>query len=592
AAALRVLHAALDAGLTFIDTADSYCVDADEVGHSEGLIREALEVWPGDRDRVVVATKAGLVRPGGAWRPDGRPEHLRASCEASLRRLGVDALDLFQLHTVDPKVPFEESLGAMVRLLEEGKVKRLGLCNISVDQLEAARALTSIHAVQNLCSYLDKAALERGLALRCHELGITFIAHSPVGGHGGVERADRNKALVEVAKRHGATARQIALAWLLHMGPSIVPIPGATRTESVASTVGAAEIALGDDDLEILASNRRAFAREVRPRLWATAPAASEAADREVVLFIGPPAAGKSSRVAPYLDRGYQRLNRDAEGGRLDDLVPKMAAAIDQGQRAFVLDNTYPTVKSRKKVLELAQRHHLPVRCVWLDVPLAEALYNACLRMLERHGRILGPKELPRAAKDDPNMLPPAAIYRFFQLFEEPSQDEGFSTIERVAFERRVAADMTQKALVLDYDGSLRRSTGPAPFPLQPDDVEILPGRKEVLDRYVADGYLLLGVSNQSAIGKGQLTDAVARACFDRTHELLGHTIDVRYSPDPSSNMGVWSRKPMPGLGVDLIEHYRLDRAACIMVGDLESDREFARHCGFQYRDAADFFGG
>lgn len=594
AAALRVLHTALDAGLTFIDTADSYCLGAEEAGHNERLIREALEVWPGDRQKVVVATKAGLVRPGGAWRPDGRPEHLRAACEASLGHLGVEALDLLQLHAVDPKVPFEESVGELARLHEEGKIRRIGLSNVSLEQLEQALEITGVHTVQNACSYLDKAMLEKGLVLRCHELGITFIAHSPIGGHRGVERADRNRALLQVAERHEATPRQIALAWLLHMGPSILPIPGASRPETVSATVGAASITLDDEDLEMLASGKRAFARELRPKLWAAASAASgasKAVAEEVTLFIGPPAAGKSDRVQPFLDRGFLRLNRDTHGGRLDDLVPKMAAAIDQGQRAFVLDNTYPTRKSRRAVLELARRHHLPVRCLWLDVPLPEALYNACLRMLGRHGRILDPRELQRAAGSDPNMLPPAAIYRYFQLFEEPQPDEGFAAIERIAFERRVADDMTQKALVLDYDGSLRRSRGPAPFPQHPDEVEILPGRKQVLERYRSEGYRLLGVSNQSAIGKGQISEETARACFERTHELLGLEIDVRFSPHATSNIGVWSRKPMPGLGVQLIEEHRLDRAATIMVGDLESDREFARHCGFQYRDAVEFFG-
>ncbi|MEM9598304.1 MAG: aldo/keto reductase, partial [Acidobacteriota bacterium] len=416
AVAIAVLHAAWDAGVTLVDTADSYCLDADEAGHNERLIRKALDAWGGDRDRVSIATKAGLIRPGGRWLPDGRPEHLRASCEASLRNLGVEALDLFQLHTPDRRVPFADSVGELARLAEEGKVRAVGLCNIGLPQLDEARDLVTVASVQNGCSYFDTAPLRSGLLERCAELGIPFLAHSPLGGHRKAERVGRDKALAAVAERHGATAHQVALAWLLSLGPGILPLCGATRASSVTASAAAASLSLGVDDLALLDVDKRAAAGPIRGRLqssaWAaeTPAAAAEAPgpQAEAILVMGPPGAGKTRYVEPLVERGYVRLNRDLEGGKLDDLVPKMAAELDAGRRSFVLDNTYPTRTSRRRVLDLAKRRGLAAVGIRIDAPVEEALFNACLRMLDRHGRILSPDEIRQLSKADPNMLPPA----------------------------------------------------------------------------------------------------------------------------------------------------------------------------------------
>lgn len=609
-AAVALIHRALDAGVTLFDTADSYALDSAEMGHNERLLARALKSWSGDRDGITVADKCGLTRPGGKWRPDGRPEHLRAACEASLKHLEVETLDLLQLHVVDPKVPLADSVGELARLREEGKVRHVGLCNVQEAQIREAQALVPVASVQNGVSYFDKAALEKGLVGFCAEQGIPVIAHSPVGGHAGVGRAARNKAITAVAKDLGVEPGQVALSWLLHTAPGLIPIPGATRSQSLDWNLQAVELRLSAEHLARLdAGKRRSWALDLRRRLWApsddgpVSEARLGAGDRssqvrssggrssgEVVLFVGPPAGGKTSRVQPFLDDGYRRLNRDQLGGRLRDLVIKMASAIGQGERRFVLDNTYPTRRSRGEILDLARRHGLPVRCVWIDTSTEEALFNACCRMLDRQGKILAPAEVVRLSKDDPNMLPPAAIFYYFQRFEEPTVEEGFVAVERVTFERRLPADYTGRALLLDYDGTLRRSTGPAPFPLKPEEVEILPGRKEVLDRYVAAGLQLLGVSNQSAVGKGQLSREQVEACFKRTNELLGHDIPVLYSPHAADRAGVWDRKPMPGMGVQWIRERRLDRSRCLMVGDLESDELFARNCGIPYRDQAELF--
>src|SRR5215510_13787675 len=158
--AIEVLHAAFDGGVTFLDTADAYCLDDSDVGHNERIIARALATWSGDRSRIVVATKGGLTRPNGQWVPDGRGRHLRSACEASLRALGVERIDLYQLHAPDPRVPLATSVRALARLKDEGLVARIGLCNVNVSQIAEARRITEISAVQvELSVWQDESVL-------------------------------------------------------------------------------------------------------------------------------------------------------------------------------------------------------------------------------------------------------------------------------------------------------------------------------------------------------------------------------------------------------------------------------------------------
>ncbi len=568
---LAVLQAALDAGVTLIDTADSYALDEGDVGHNERLI--ARVKTPALR----VATKAGLRRPGGKWVPDARPEHLRARCEQSLENLGVDALDLLQLHVVDPEVPLADSVGELARLREEGKVRHVGLCNVKQAQVEEALGIVPIAAVQNHLSVQRPGDL--ALAAWCHARDIAYLAHSPLGGHARVGRLGADGALDRVAAKHGASVHRVALAWLLSLGPRIVPLVGARRLESLRDSTRLLQ--LDDDDLARL-DRGRADAGEVRSQTWRAGPP-------EIVLIMGCPASGKTSRVRGFTERGYVRLNRDEVGGKLDDLLPLLERGLDAGERHFVLDNTYPSSQSRAGVLQLGQRHDVPVRCVHIDIPEGEALFNASKRMLARQGRLLDPDEITRASKLDPNLFPPMAIYAFQRNYEAPSQAEGFAEVETVPFVRR--PEGTRRALILDYDGTLRDSLGGAPFPRTPDEVALRPGVKATLQRYAAEGWKLLGVSNQAGIARGDLTREQAEACFARTNELLGLDIDVRYCPHPSGAVRCWCRKPMPGLGVALIQEHGLRREDCVMVGDRDSDVDFARNLGVQYRTEAAFFG-
>src|SRR3954465_14976366 len=176
---IRTIHAALDAGVNLIDTADAYCKDGDEVGHTERLIAKALQ---GRYDDVIVATKAGHTRPGGAWEIDGRPEHIRAACEASLKALGTDRIDLYQYHRPDPNVPYAETVGAFKELQDEGKVRWIGLSNCNLEQLEEALGVAEIVSVQNQLSLDFTSPLEKGEVELCERHGIAFLPWSPLGG--------------------------------------------------------------------------------------------------------------------------------------------------------------------------------------------------------------------------------------------------------------------------------------------------------------------------------------------------------------------------------------------------------------------------
>ncbi len=242
-AARALLRRAVEAGVNFIDTADSYGPEV-----SERLIGEALRPYP---QGLVIGTKGGQVRPGpNRWVPDGRPWHLREALEGSLRRLGLDTIDLYQFHRPDPKVPFEESMGEIVRFKAEGKVRLIGLSNVSVEQLEAAQGLTPIASVQNRFNLGDRSS--DAVLEAVERQGIAFLPWAPLGGTSGSTGA----ALEEVAKAHGATVNQTVLAWLLSLSPVMLPIPGTGSLEHLEENLRAASLHLGDLDLAKLSTPR------------------------------------------------------------------------------------------------------------------------------------------------------------------------------------------------------------------------------------------------------------------------------------------------------------------------------------------------
>lgn len=247
--AIRAVHAALDGGATLIDTADAYCLDESEVGHNERLVARALASWSGPREEIVVATKGGCVRPGGRWLDDGRPEHLREACAQSLQSLGVDRIDLYQLHAPDPKVPFAESVGALTELKEEGKIRWVGLSNVSVAEIQEAEQLVQVETVQNRLSPFFREALESGVARYCAHRGIGFLAYSPVGGGRLNKKLPDHPVLQPIAARHGISPHAVVLAWVMAQADSVIPIPGARTVEHALDSHAATSVRLSGDEL-------------------------------------------------------------------------------------------------------------------------------------------------------------------------------------------------------------------------------------------------------------------------------------------------------------------------------------------------------
>jgi aryl-alcohol dehydrogenase-like predicted oxidoreductase len=247
--AIRVIHAALDAGVTLIDTADVYCLDDGEIGHNERLVARALRTSQTDRERVVVATKGGMRRPAGRWEVDGRPAHLRAACHRSLEALGVDRIDLYQLHTPDPRVPLVESVGALADLQREGKVRWIGLSNVFVPEIKQAEAVAQITSVQNRLNPFFRESLVEGVVEYCTRQGIGFLAYSPVGGGRLNRKLPDHPVLRPMASRLAVTAHALVLAWVLAQAPNVIAIPSARREEHVLDSIAAASLELSDADL-------------------------------------------------------------------------------------------------------------------------------------------------------------------------------------------------------------------------------------------------------------------------------------------------------------------------------------------------------
>lgn len=241
ATALDVLRSVVAGGVNFIDTADSYGPDV-----SEELLAEALAPYPAG---LVIATKGGLVRPGpDQWRADGRPEHLRAALEGSLRKLRLERIDLYQLHRPDPDVPFAESVGVLAELQRAGKIRHIGLSNVGVAELAQARAIVPIVSVQNRYNSEDRSS-EAVLDV-CEREGIAFLPWAPIGGHAPLKTG----ALDRIARSHAATPQQIAIAWLLRRSPVVLPIPGTGSLAHLEKNLAAAELRLSAAEFAELAA--------------------------------------------------------------------------------------------------------------------------------------------------------------------------------------------------------------------------------------------------------------------------------------------------------------------------------------------------
>lgn len=254
ARSIATIHAALDQGVTLFDTADAYHLHAGEVGHNESLMAKAIATWGGDSSNVLVATKGGHLRPGdGSWHVNGRPEYLKAAAEASLQRLGGEAIGLYQFHRPDPEVPYADSVGAIRDLLDAGTIRLAGISNANPAQIRLAQEILGgrLASVQNQLSPAFRSS-EPELEL-CDELGIAFLPWSPLGGSASAAAlGDRFAPFQQVADARGVSPQVVCLAWHLAKSPHVIPIPGASRPESIRDSAQAADVTLSAEELTAL----------------------------------------------------------------------------------------------------------------------------------------------------------------------------------------------------------------------------------------------------------------------------------------------------------------------------------------------------
>lgn len=332
---------------------------------------------------------------------------------------------------------------------------------------------------------------------------------------------------------------------------------------------------------------------------------------KEIVLIMGIQGAGKSCHVANYTLNGYLRLNRDEIGGNLASLNKKLESEIIKGHNKIVLDNTYGTKEQRAEVIAIAQKRGFKIKCVWFKTSIEDAQFNVSKRIINLAAAEATPNQDEVPPLFSVNLVKPElvlgpdggkyiksighvpaiALFAYQKKFEKPTKAEGFDEIEEVEFKRIMSSSQyNNKALLLDYDGTLRDTLSGDKYPKKPTDIKILPNVKNVLEQWANKGYNLLGVSNQSGVEKGEFTHDEAVACFEQTNKLIGLKIDYKFCPHHSFPIRCFCRKPMPGLGAYFIEKYGLKPSDCIMVGNATSDKTFAKRCGFQYQEAQEFF--
>jgi aryl-alcohol dehydrogenase-like predicted oxidoreductase len=259
ARSIETIHAALDSGVTLIDTADAYSLGGDDTGHGERLVAKALASWGGDRGSVMVATKGGHTRPGdGTWTVNSDPAYLRSAAEASLRALGVEAIDLYQYHRPDPRVPYGEAVAVFKELLDAGKVRMVGISNANISQIDLSRSILgdgNLVSVQNQFSPVYRSSEDE--LRHCDELGIAFLPWSPFGGIGkGKVLSSRHPAFASVAADHGVSVHQVVLAWMLAKSEHVIPIPGASRPSSARDCAAAADLKLTEEEYQRLDADK------------------------------------------------------------------------------------------------------------------------------------------------------------------------------------------------------------------------------------------------------------------------------------------------------------------------------------------------
>lgn len=425
---------------------------------------------------------------------------------------------------------------ALARLADEGLVRHVGVSNVTRGRLDEALELAPIAAVQVALSPLDDRSVRGGIVERCAEAGVAVIAHSPLGGPRRAGALLRRQELVEIAAARGATPAGVALAWLLELSPEVVAIPGARSPEAARAAAGAAALELEEDDRGALA---RAF---FAPRAARAAPARR---DGEVVVVMGIPGAGKTRVAEELAGRGYVRLNRDERGGSLRELASALDETLASGTPRVVLDNTYLTRASRSYVLEAAARHGVAARCMWLDVPLAQAQVNVVERLLERFGGLPTPEELREVARREPGLHTPTTQMRTLRELEPPSPDEGFAEIEQVPFVRAPGS-------------------GRAGF-------------------FVAAAAVEQGWRPADPAAPHLVFDWRPGGSPNKLPRLKADVVEAEVCPHPDGPPICWCRPPLPGLPLAFARAHGVDPARSTLVGTSAAHKSLAGTLGARF---------
>jgi adenylate kinase family enzyme len=363
-----------------------------------------------------------------------------------------------------------------------------------------------------------------------------------------------------VAGHHNATPEVIALAWLLTFGEHIVPLPGATRVETVGSMARALEIRLTDDDLAAL--DAKFSGRLLRvPRAQRRPP---DDSGGDVVIVMGMPGAGKTTTARELETDGYERLNRDEMGGTLADLVPRLDEVLSAGKRRVVLDNTYPSRASRNEIIETAWRNGVRVRCIWLQTALSDAQINAIRRMIDVHGSLPTPEDIRQLSKRDTRYLLPDAQFRYERTLEEPTTEEGFEAVEtRVATVRSEQGE--NRALILDLDHLL-------------DSADALAAAA----RYRSEGWLVFVHAWRPQVARGEMNAASVEQQFSDLGRALGE-MSWAYCPHDAGPPVCWCRKPIPGQLIEFAIRRNVALQRSIVVGNSAADRTMAERVGARF---------
>jgi len=549
--AFETIAAAAEAGIVVFDTARAYGHGSTELGHNERLLASALRRCRAEASARIV-TKGGMSRAGGGWVPDGRAGTILRDCEASLVALGGLDIDLYLLHAPDPRTSWRTSVRALARLVDDGVVQRVGVSNVNLGRLDEALDIAPICAVQVPLSVYDDRALRGGLVERCEQSGVALMAHSPLGGPRKAAGLARREELSKIAAARGATAAEVALAWLLQLSPVVIPIPGARRRETALSVARAATLRLTDEERSTLT---RTFGG-LRPT-GIERPRTPDAA--EVVLIMGIPGAGKTQLAHDYVARGYTRLNRDERGGSLRTLAVALDKELASDPRSIVLDNTYLTRAARSYVLDAARRHGLATHCIWLDTPLAQAQINLVERLIDRFGALPSPEELQILAQREEGIVAPTSQMRAVRELEPPATDEGWDDVERVPFVRAPLTRSEAGAVLVAAAAMARPGSTTA-----------------IAEANPAAPHLIFDWDPGGSVA------SLAAVADQLVQEVTG-TVETALCPHEGGPPRCWCRPPLPGLPLAFARAHQVDVFRSTVIGCRPAHRTLAEAMGARY---------